>query len=298
MKHAGELFMRYYLIQGKRLIDAYGKDEVTVYAAQASFFIALSSFPFLMILLTVIQLIPAVTQQDLLLVLSRAVPSGTYVLVETIIESLETQATAAVLSVTSIATIWSASRGMLGIERGLNRIAGCSRRQGYIKSRLINSCYTVVFLLVCILSLLLMVFGNSIQRFLIRVIPLLGELTAYFLLLRIASALAVLILFFAVLYTWLPMIHQPIRRQLPGALFSTVAWIVLSFGFSIYFNYFSRFSYTYGSLTAVVILMLWLYFCICALFLGAEINQFLLFYTERRENMDGNNDSFHKEKTQ
>ena len=269
--------MQYYLVQGKRVFDAYVKDEVTVYAAQASFFIVLSSFPFLMILLTSIQLIPAVTQRDLLLVLSKAAPSGAYALIETVIMDLETKAPAAILSATSVATIWSASRGMLGIERGLNRISGCSRRQGYLVSRLINSCYTVIFLLVCILSLLLMVFGAAIQNVLTRYFPLFRELTAYILILRTVMALTILILFFMGLYTWLPMVHQPLRRQLPGALFSTAAWVILSFGFSIYFNHFSRFSYTYGSLAAVVILMLWLYFCICTLFMGAEINRHFYF---------------------
>ena len=75
------------------------------------------------------------------------------------------------------------------------------------------------------------------------------------------------------LYTWLPYERQDIRLQLPGALISTVGWIGCSYGFSIYFNYFGNYSYMYGSLTAVVILMLWLYACICILFFGAEINQ-------------------------
>ena len=74
--------------------------------------------------------------------------------------------------------------------------------------------------------------------------------------------LALLTLFFVALYTWLPYERQDIRLQLPGALISTVGWIGCSYGFSIYFNHFSNYSYMYGSLTAVVILMLWLYACI------------------------------------
>ena len=93
--------------------------------------------------------------------------------------------------------------------------------------------------------------------------------------LRTFLALALLTLFFVALYTWLPYERQDIRLQLPGALISTVGWIGCSYGFSIYFNYFGNYSYMYGSLTAVVILMLWLYACICILFFGADVDDIL-----------------------
>ena len=162
---------------------------------------------------------------------------------------------------------------MLGIERGLNRIIGCRKHRNYLLGRIINSGYTIVFLLMCIFSLVLMVFGSSLQRLLFRYFPMLDGLVSCLISLRTILALALLTLFFVTLYTWLPYERQDIRRQLPGALISTVGWIGCSYGFSIYFNHFSNYSYMYGSLTAVVILMLWLYACICILFFGAEINQ-------------------------
>lgn len=262
-----------FLIKCKRIYNDFVKDEVTVYAAQASFFTVLSFFPFLMILLTVIQIIPTISQDDLLLVLARLAPSRVYPLLRTIVTDLYTTAPAAILSVTTIATIWSASRGMLGIERGLNRIAGCTRRRGYLASRLINSGYTVVFILVCIVSLILMVFGSALQRLLLTWFPFLQHLVPYLISLRALIALTILILFFMALYTYLPMERGRMKEQIPGALFSTGGWLLCSYGFSIYFSHFKRFSYMYGSLAAVVILMLWIYFCICILFLGAEINR-------------------------
>lgn len=275
--------MIYFIVQCKKIYDEFVKDEITVYSAQASFFIVLSFFPFIMILLTTIQLIPTITQGDLLLVISRLFPAKVYPLVESIVTDLYTTAPAAILSVTTIATIWSASRGMLGIERGLNRIIDCNKRRNYVISRLINSGYTVVFILVCIMSLVLMVFGSSLQKLLLRYLPILNRIAPYLLSLRALIALAILIVFFMALYTFLPYERQTLRHQLPGALFSTVGWIVCSYGFSIYFNHFKRFSYMYGSLAAVVILMLWLYFCICILFLGAEVNRHMNFSRKQRE---------------
>lgn len=269
--------MVYFLIQCKKIYDEFVRDEITVYAAQASFFIVLSFFPFIMILLTLIQLIPTISQADLLLVISRLFPQKVYPLVETIITDLYTTAPAAILSVTTVVTIWSASRGMMGIERGLNRIYDCKKRRNYVISRLISSGYTVVFIAVCIVSLGLMVFGSALQRLLLKYIPILNNIAPYLLSLRALIALAILIVFFMALYTYLPYERQKLKNQLPGALFSTAGWLVCSYGFSIYFNHFKRFSYMYGSLAAVVILMLWLYFCICIMFLGAEVNRHMKF---------------------
>ena len=247
-----------FLLNCKRIYNDFIKDEVTVYAAQASFFIVLSAAPFIMILLTLIQLIPAVSPEDLMHVMTQLLPSSIHPLIESVIQDIQTVSPAALLSVTTVATIWSAARGMLGIERGLNRIIGCRKRRNYLLGRIINSGYTIVFLLMCIFSLVLMVFGSSLQRLLFRYFPMLD---------RFVSCLISLRTFLA------PYERQDIRLQLPGALISTVGWIGCSYGFSIYFNHFSNYSYMYGSLTAVVILMLWLYACICILFFGAEINQ-------------------------
>lgn len=267
--------MVYFIIQCKQIYDKFVKDEITVYAAQASFFIVLSAFPFIMILLTMIQMVPSINQNDLMLVISRFFPQSIYPLIETIIMDLYTTAPAAILSVTTIITLWSASRGMIGIERGLNRIIGCTKHRNYVMSRLISSGYTIIFMVVCVMSLVLLVFGSFLQKLLLKYIPFMKHLAPYLISMRTVAALAILITFFVGLYSFLPYERQRIRYQVPGAIFSTVCWLLFSLGFSIYFTNFSRFSYMYGSLAAVVMLMLWLYFCICILFMGAEINHYL-----------------------
>ena len=108
----------------------------------------------------------------------------------------------------------------------------------------------------------------------VRLFPVLAEITLYIISFRQLLSLTILTLIFAGLYTFIPDKKQKISSQLPGAIFSTVCWMGFSFAFSIYFDNFSNYSYMYGSLTAIVLLMLWLYFCICILFLGAEINYF------------------------
>lgn len=263
------------LIQGKRIFDKYKKDEVTVYAAQASFFIVISFFPFIMLLLTLIQFIPALNKSDVLGLLVSIMPDMLDSLVIGIVDELYTKSPATLVSLSAIVAIWSASRGMLGIERGLNRVYESPQPRGYIVRRLICSGYTVLFVAACIASLLLLVLGGSIQRLIIRIFPVVSAFTRYVISFRSFLALAVLVIVFTGLYTLVPVRSHSMKSQLPGALFSTLGWIVFSGLFSIYFNNFSNYSYMYGSLTAVVVLMLWLYICICILLIGAELNYHL-----------------------
>ncbi len=264
-----------FLLRCKQIYDKYTKDEMTVYAAQASFFTIIAAFPFIMLLMAMIQFIPSVTKSTMLQVITTLIPSTLEInsIIVTVIDDLYTNSPATVLSVSAIAAIWSASRGMLSIERGLNRVFGREKKRNYVITRLICSGYTIVFMAICLLTLVLLVLGSSIQAFMRNHFPLIAEITHYVVTFRTILVL-VLTVCFAILYTYVPEKRQKFRDQLPGAVFSTLGWIVFSFAFSIYFNNFSNFSVMYGSLTAIVLLMLWLYACICILFLGAEINFF------------------------
>lgn len=266
--------MLYFIIQCRKIAEKFIRDEMTVYAAQASFFIVMAAFPFIMMLMTVVQLIPNLSARDVESTILALIPDVRQVapLVQNIIIDLYTKSPATVLSVTIVVALWSASKGMQGVERGLNRAYECPIQRNYLVSRLVNMGYTLLFLLTCILSLLFLVFGDSIQSFLDNTFPIAGDVAKNILSTRSFLAIVLLVACFTGLYTYLPHRHLLARRQLPGALFSTFGWMLFSYGFSMYFNFFSRFSYMYGSLTAIILLMLWIYFCICILFLGAEIN--------------------------
>lgn len=264
-----------FLLRCKQIYDKFTKDEMTVYAAQASFFIIIAAFPFIMLLMALIQFIPTITKSNLLQLLTAVIPSTLEMdsVIVTVIDNIYTNSPVTVLSVTAVAAIWSASRGMLSIERGLNRVFGKQKKRNYVVTRLICAGYTVVFMVICILTLVLLVLGNSIQSFMNRHFSFLAEIIQYVITFR-TILVFVLTICFAVLYTYVPEKKQIFRKQLLGAAFCTLGWIGFSFAFSIYFTNFSNYSVMYGSLTAIVLLMLWLYFCICILFFGAEINYF------------------------
>lgn len=278
-------FMVRFLLRCKEINDKYNRDEMTVYAAQASFFSIIAAFPFLMLLLALVQFIPPITKANLLQLVITVVPNTLEMnsVIVNVIDDLYTATPVAVLSVSALAALWSSSRGMLSIEKGLNRVFGQQKKRGYLMTRIICTGYTIVFMIICILSLVLLVLGNSIQSFLYRHFPVIGEITQYIITFR-SMLILILTVCFALVYTYVPSKKQHFLRQFPGAVFSTVGWISFSFIFSIYFNNFGNFSVTYGGLTAIVLLMLWLYTCICILFFGAEINYFYSEYREDQKN--------------
>lgn len=264
--------------QTKQIFDRYSQDEISVYAAQASFFIVISFFPFLMLLLTLIQFVPNVNKSDLLIVMTHLLPETFHSMVIGVIDDLYTKSPGTLVSITALTAIWSSSRGVLSLTKGLNRIHGITRRRNYLLQRLLCSVYTVLFVIACIASLLLMVLGNSLQSLFERNFPMLGAITLHLLSIRSLLMLILLVLIFTGLYTWLPDEKQRIRYQIPGAIFSTLGWMIFSSLFSLYFDHISslsNYSYMYGSLAAMVLLMLWLYFCLCILLFGASINQYL-----------------------
>ena len=163
--------MIHLLFFGRQVYLKYSADEMSVYAAQASFFIIMAAFPFFMVLLALIQVAPMIHEADLLRFLLPAIPDRFRGLLIYLLDSLRSDSPAALISVTALAAIWSASKGMLGIEKGLNRVFGVTSPRNYILRRALCSVYTLCFSLMCVASLALLVFGNFLQGMLLKWIP-------------------------------------------------------------------------------------------------------------------------------
>lgn len=218
----------------RQILDKYGRDEVTVYAAQASFFIILAFFPFIMLLLTLIQFIPTIGKSDLLAILVAIMPDMLDSLVIGIVDDLFVRSPGTIISITGLAALWSAARGMMGIERGLNRICNCMEKRNYLVRRLVCSVYTLVLMLVCIVSLVLLVLGTSIQNMLLRLFPVIGNITRHIISFRSLLAMALFLIFFIGLYTIVPKKDEPLAADTRGHLFSRVLAVVFLSVFAVF----------------------------------------------------------------
>lgn len=223
-------------------------DSISAFAAQAAFFIILSIIPFIMFLFTLLNLFP-VTAGDF-----KRLPAG-------------------ILS--GIAALWSASRGTLALIRGLNAVYKHKETRNYFLVRAISMIYTLCFAALLLITLVLLVFGNRVYNRIMSQLPLLGDLAFLIMSLRTLVTMGILTLFFLLLYLVIPNRKSRLFAELPGAVITAAGWISFSFLFSFYIDHLSGNTFAYGSLTTLAFSMLWLYFCMYILFVGAEVNVFL-----------------------
>lgn len=258
----------------REFLNKVKKDAVSAYSAQAAFFTMLSAFPFLMFLLTLIQYLP-ISESDLLNISTRIFPNAVSPYVVNIISEIYNSSTTAILSATAFTALWSASKAFLALIRGLNTVYGIEETRNYISLRILSTFYTFVFAIMLIVSLIILVFGNSIFLAIQNSIPGLNDFVLLVISIRATASLCILILFFLALFIAVPNRKSRIIHELPGAILCSCGWIGFSYLYSFYIDHLSNFTNTYGSLTAIVLLMLWLYFCMYLMFIGAEINVFI-----------------------
>lgn len=248
--------------------------RIPVYAGNATFFLLLSVFPASMLLLTAVQYIP-VSIEDLSTFVSTMMPLPVYNLFRAVLYDLEPGKTIAVLSATIIGTVWTFVRSTNTLRIGLEAVWEISKPRTLLLNWTICFLCAVLFFLCIIAMLFLQVFGRVIYNFaLSRHWPIM-DLIAAILRLRWLFSLAFLTLVFCLFYTILPAGRHNFIRNTPGALFCAVGWLLFSALFSVYVEHFSNYSMIYGSLTAIVVTMLWLYFCLNLLFYGGLFNRFL-----------------------
>lgn len=250
-------------------MDKCKRDKINAYSAQSAFFIILSAIPFLMVFSSLLQY-TSVTESMILDIIRRVMPGYVSPFVISLVEEVYNRSMGTI-SITAIAAIWSAAKGVQYMTDGLNAVNDLEETRNWFVLRFWAVVYTVVFLVAIIFTLLVIVFGNSLHSLAAQYIPLLehaADLLSHF---RGVVMLAILILFFAVIFTTLPNRKLSFKSQLPGAAICAVAWYIFSFGLSIYVDYFNGFS-MYGSLTTIALVMLWLYFCMYIMMMSAEVN--------------------------
>ena len=249
--------------------------HIPLHAAYAAYFIVLAVFPALVLILSVLRY-TGMEVRGLVELLDDILPSTMAEGAEELIYSTYRNSSGAMVGVSAVTALWSASRGIYGLLTGLNAVYGVSENRGYIYTRSISVVYTFVFILILLLTLVLHVFGNSIINlmrqvdnpvviFFIDLIDL-----RFFLLLFLQS------LVFTLMFMVLPNKRRSrFMESLPGGVLSSLGWLVFSDIYSIYVENFSKYSTIYGSVYGIAITMLWLYCCMSILFYGGALNHWL-----------------------
>ena len=274
--------MRKYWDKSMRLFRYVTSLHIPVYASHAGFFIVLSVFPTLVLLLGLLRY-TGLEVAYLTEALHGVIPTVLMPAAQKLINSTYNNTSGAVISFSALTALWSAGRGVHGLVTGLNSVYGVAENRGYFRTRLVSVVYTVLFLLVLLLTLLLHVFGTGILSVLpVEKSPLLRLLESvldmrFFLLLVLQTAL------FCAMYTVLPNEKNKLSDSFPGAVMASLGWLVFSDMYSVYVEHFASLSNVYGSVYAVALSMLWLYCCVSILFYGGALNRWLT-HPQKTEN--------------
>ncbi|GAB6168519.1 YihY/virulence factor BrkB family protein [Clostridium carnis] len=250
------------------------QDDIFALGAQLAYYLILAFFPFLIFLMTLIGF-SNLNSGEILEGLRAILPSNVFVLISTTVVEVVDSQYAGLLGASIAVAIWSASAGFRAVIKGVNKAYNIDEDRGFIKRAFIAVFFTFALALIIILTLAMLVFGDLIGNYIAKIVPFEDLVYTIWNLTRYLIVVFMMIWVFAAIYRYTPARKIKWREVFPGAIISTIGWIVVSLGFSYYINNIANYSRLYGSLGAVFILMTWLYISSMILILGAEINSVL-----------------------
>ncbi len=259
--------------QFNAILKSSGEDHISEYSAQCSYYTILSFIPFLILLITLIQY-TNIEQQTLFDVISKIIPSSMNEFVIGIVREVYSKSIGTI-SISIIFTIWSAGKGLFALTKGLHSVYNTDEdsEKSVIYLRIMALIETIIFIVLIMLGMVLLVFGNSLKSIMQQYFGALENFSAFSQVLTEIGFIFATFIIFLFLYRFMPKHKVTFKSQIPGAIFGALALNVISFVFSRYLDIFKGFSITYGSLTTLMLIMMWTYSCFYSLFLGAELNK-------------------------
>ena len=261
-------FMIYFIVKVKN-------DDIFALGAQLAYYLMLSFFPFLIFLMMVVGY-SSLDSMEIMEGIRSIVPESTFYLIKSIINEVLTTRSSGILGLSVFLTIWTASSGFRAAIKGINKAYEIKETRSFIRRIIIAIICTFLLVITIFGTLILLVFGEILGEYLLDILPFEFAITTLWNWLRYAIVIVVMMIIFAWLYRYTPCKRLSWREVFPGAIASTIGWLITSVGFSFYVNNFSNYSQLYGSLGAVFILMTWLYISSIIFILGVEINAVLV----------------------
>ncbi|MCA0754290.1 YihY/virulence factor BrkB family protein [Paenibacillus sp. N4] len=255
----------------KQLYSRFRDDDVPGIGAQLTYYLILSFFPFLIFMVSVLGFVQ-LSGDSLVAELIRILPADTGESVSSIWSEVAGHSSGAFLSLGMIATLWSASNGLNAIIKGINKAYDVEESRPFWKVRGISLLATVVLAAVIMMSMLLLIFGKVIAKYVFRLLDMTAGFEWVWGVLRYSVPVATMIIVFCLLFWLAPNRRLRFREVIPGALMTTFGWITTSLLFQVYINQFGNYSKTYGSLGGIIVLLIWLYLSSILILLGGEIN--------------------------
>lgn len=258
----------------KNIFNQLKKDHISEYAAECAYFTILSFIPFIMFFLTLVQY-TNIGKETIYIIIKELTPQIAHKLIIGVIDEIYSKSIGT-LSITAIIALWSSGKGFFSLCKGLRKIYKINfEDKSNVFIRIEGTIYTLIFIITIIIFLLIVLFGNRSYELAINKYEKIAIITFYLLKIRFILLIGIMFIIFLLIYKFIPRHKLKIKTQIYGALFSSISWYVISCFFSIYIDLFKGFSNIYGSLSSIILIMMWVYICMYMILLGGEINVFV-----------------------
>ena len=264
--------MKKWLIVLGNWIDEMNSKHIDQYTSQCAYFTILSFIPLVMLILTLTKYL-GIGQDNFFDILNRMLP-GDNLLNEAVLGIVKEvySKSLGTVTISAIFILWSSGKGFLALCKGLDIIYEVPENKQFMYFQIKAIVCTILFIALIIGTLLMLVFGNSINGLLQEKFNIVSEALNHVLRMRHLIVVIVLTAVLSFAYRFIPRHDLKWKQQLPGALFAAIACDVISIFYSVYVDVFTGFSVMYGSLTSAVLAMMWLYACMYCVLFGAIIN--------------------------
>jgi membrane protein len=258
-----------------RVVERIKDHEIFARAAQLSYYFLLALFPLLLVLINVLGYMAqegTLFREKLLLYLAAIMPRSAIALVRTTLDEISNASGGGKLSFGLLVALWAASNGMGAISSTLNTSYNVKERRPWWKVRLICVCLTVALAILILAALAIVLYGGTIGEALAARYGFGDFFTTVWTIVQWPIALVFVLTTFNLIYNFAPNLPGARSWITPGAFVGVGLWLLVSFAFRVYLSFFDSYSVTYGSLGAVIVLMLWFYLTGVAILIGGEVN--------------------------
>lgn len=252
-----------------RAIEGFFKYNINALSAETTFYLITLFFPLIMLIFSIISRTPLIDEGfmwDYLGVLPNETIDALYTMIRSV-----THTSAMTLTVVLI-TMWSMSNAISTITRALNRFYHVRETRNYIVIRILGMLFALFIVAAIFISFILLVYGQIIGRFIMRIIPFMPLYVLLWNILRWVVPLLVLSISLAIIYKVLPNKKVSLRSVLPGAVLASITWGLISIIFSYFANNFAGYHLLYGSVAGVIMLVVWLFMSSYVIILGGYFN--------------------------
>ncbi|WP_160683676.1 YihY/virulence factor BrkB family protein [Clostridium sp. C2-6-12] len=255
----------------KDLLYKINEDDVFALASQMAYYLVLSFFPFMLFLMTLAGF-SKLNSRDILVGLDVMLPRSVLELTQSTVKEIFDNQYTGLLWVSILLMIWTSSSAFKAVIKSVNKAYHFKEDRSFVKLSIISMLGIFGLAIIIILALGMLVFGNVIGNYMKSNLSLYKVLIILWNIFRYVFIVVVMIFIFVVIYKLAPAKKLTWKEVIPGAIFSTFGWVLVSFGFSFYIDNFNNYSRFYGSLGAVFVLMTWLFIISIIFIFGVEIN--------------------------